>query len=220
MPWSDIILQLSIWSVVLPLVAGFLFFKQLDEPSRIVFYVVVLATLPQLLTASLHHSKNLNIVYNIYTPLEFIFIYFLLGNKYTKPIFRYISLCLVAVFFILLTVMIAWFGLYWKFLNELVCAANTIYLIWIFMFILQSLLTDQKLMNHRLPMFWFISGLLIYTPCTIFVFALAYYIENSKNPVIHNLWSIHGVFNVTMYCLFAIGFYKSYRLARARANTM
>ena len=50
MTLSEIILQLSIWSVLAPLVAGLFFFRYLDEPSRIIFYVVVVATIPQLLT--------------------------------------------------------------------------------------------------------------------------------------------------------------------------
>jgi hypothetical protein len=218
MDWPKLIMQLSIWSILLPLAAGFLFFRRLDEPSRIIFYVVILASVPQILTAAMPDSKNLNIVYNIYTPLEFIFIYFLVGNKYTRPAFINTSRALVIAFFLLTVIIVVRFGLYDKFRNELVCAADTVYLIWIFMFILQGLLTDQKLMNHRLPMFWFISGLLIYAPCTIFVFALMYYIDTSTVPFIKNLWSIHGVFNTLMYCLFAIGLFKNHRLEKAKAG--
>lgn len=220
MNWSYIILQLSIWIILVPLVAGLLFFRHLDEPSRIVFYVVVLAAVPQLLTASLDQTKGLNIVYNIYTPIEFIFLYFLLGNNYSKKAFAYTSTALLIAFFALAAALTVKEGLYDKFLNELVCAANTVYLIWIFLYILQGVLTDQRLMNPRLPMFWFVAGLLIYTPCTIFAFALTDYIAQSTHRIISNLWSIHGVFNTVMYCLFAVGFFQSYRLSKAQLSTV
>jgi len=217
MSLSYLILQLSIWSVVLPLVAGFLFFKSLDEPSRILFYVVILATIPQLLTVQMIHTKDLNVVYNAYTLIEFPLIYFLLGNKFQRKFFRYASKTIVILFFTLSALLIARFGLRDKFLNELVCAANTAYLAWIFMLILENVLNDQKLMNPRLPIFWFISGLLLYTPCTILIFAFTYYIGKSTTPFIHNLWSIQGVFNTIMYVFFAIGFYKSHILMKQKS---
>ncbi|MET0637740.1 MAG: hypothetical protein ABWZ25_17050 [Chitinophagaceae bacterium] len=208
-------LQLSIWIVLLPLVTGFLFFKRLDEPSRIVFYIVVFATVPQLLTVSMIKSKELNIVYNVYTLGEFLFTYFLLGHSFANKWFNYISRSLVVAYSTFAGILISYNGLYHKFLNELVCAASTVYLIWIFLTILDTLYHEEKLINSRLPFFWYLTAILLYSPCTIFVFALTYYIEKSTNPVIHNLWNIQSFFNVVMYTLFAIGFYQSYKSRKA-----
>lgn len=208
------ILQLSIWSILLPLVAGFLFFKQLDESSRVIFIIVVLATIPQLLTVSMLHTKKLNVVYNVYTLLEFSLMYFFIGKEFQNRAFKIASYALIFLFYALALWVIHEYGLYEKFLNELICAANIIYLIWIFLFILQGLLHERNLINAKQPVFWFVAGLLFYTPCSIFVVALANYIQKSTNPFIHNLWSIQGVFNTLMYILFAVGFYKSHLLAR------
>lgn len=212
-----IILQLSIWSILLPLVAGFFYFKQLDEPSRIIFIVVVLATPAQLLTVSMIHTQKLNVVYNAYTLLEFLLFYFFIGRNFQRQVFKTISLITVGLFYTLAFWLIFKHGLYEKFLNELVCGANCAYLIWLFMFILEGLLTEQKLMSPQLPIFWFVVGLLFYAPCTVFVFALTHYINNSTNPFIHNLWSIQGAFNILMYVLFAIGFYKSHLLMQRQS---
>ncbi len=214
MSLPDFILQLSIWSILLPLVAGFVYFKQLDQPSLLIFIVVVLATIPQLLTLSMIHTEELNVVYNVYTLLEFLLLYFFIGRNFQRQIFNRIGMITVGLFCLLGMWLIGKYGLYQKFLNELICAANCIYLAWIFMFILEGLLNEQKLVNPRLPLFWFLTAILFYAPCSIFVIALAHYIKKSTNPLIHNMWSVHGVFNILMYVFFAVGFYKSHLLVQ------
>lgn len=211
MSLSQIILQLSIWSVLVPLVAGLFFYRYMDDPSRIIFYVVICATIPQLLTLQMLHMKGLNIIYNLYTLVEFVLIFLFVGIRLQTKALRRISYSMVALFVILSVWLVAFYGMYQKFLNELVCAANIAYLTWILMYILEGLLHEEKLMNARLPEFWFIAGLLLYASCTILLFSLTYYIKTSTNPIIHNLWQVQGVLNVVMYILFAIGFSKNFR---------
>jgi hypothetical protein len=209
MNFSSLVMQLSIWSILLPLLAGISSYKRLDPESRILFYLVILATLPQLLTSFMAHSKELNFIYNIYTPAEFLLTYLFIGNRMQVRIFRNISLTIVGLFLFLSVFIIIRYGLNHRFLNEWVCAANTCYLGWVLLYILESLQTEKKLLNTNLPMFWYISALLLYTPCTIFVFALSYYITKSQNPFINKLWNIQSVFNTLLYVFFAIGLLKA-----------
>ena len=148
--------------------------------------------------------------------MEFVLIFLFVGNKLQTSITRRIGYSLVALFFLLAIWLISRYGMYHKFLNELVCAANIAYLTWILMFILEGLLNEERLMNTRLPVFWFIAGLLLYAACTVLLFSLTYYIKHSTNPFIHNLWQVQGVLNVALYILFAIGFIKNYQLARLK----
>lgn len=208
MSLSNIILYTSILIVALPLVAGLWYYRQLDKPSHIIFLLVVVAAIPQLLTLSLINTKDMNLVYNIYTLFEFSILYFFIGCNFQRQAFRKISFFTIIVFLGSAVWLIFRYGLYQKWLNELVCVANIAYLVWVFMFILESLLNETKLMNAKLPVFWFVIALLFYTPCTIFVVAMSHYIKD--NPFMKNLWSIHGVFNILMYAFFAIGFYKSH----------
>src|SRR5215831_8689501 len=120
---SSIILQLSIWSIVLPLVAGLFFYKSLDEPSRIIFYLMILAAIPQLLTIPMDDTKALNVVYNLYTPIEFLFIYLLIGIKIQIRSFRIFGIILIIIFSCFASYLILTYGLYNRFLNELVCGA-------------------------------------------------------------------------------------------------
>lgn len=187
---------------------GCLIYKKLDKESRIIFYLVILASVPQTLTDIIGNSL-LHFIYNVYTAIEFFLIYIFIGNKMQRRIFRNIS-TVIAVAFILLSLFIfIFYGWNHGFLNEWVCAANICYLSWILLFILESLENEKKLLNVHDPLFWHLSALLIYTPCTMFVFALSSYINKSQNPFINKLWIIHGVFNTLLYLFFAIGFFKA-----------
>jgi hypothetical protein len=210
MAFSAFTYQMSIWSIIIPLMAGVFFYKKLDRDSKIIFYLVVLAASPQIITAFILSSSPVrNIFYNVYTPVEFVLTYLFVGKKIQNISFRNICRFVVVLFIILSVALVYRYGLSHRFLNEWVCAANISYLCWIFLFILESLLQERRLLNTSLPLFWYISALLIYTPCTIFVFALSFYITGSKNPFISNLWIIHEIFNTLLYILFAIGLYKN-----------
>jgi hypothetical protein len=206
---SDFFSAISSWIILVPLVIGLCLYKRLDRDSRWIFYLVVLATVPQILTPFIPHTRFLGLVYNIYTPAEFALTYCFLGLKLQRKAFRMLSLIPVVCFAVISVWLVLLYGLENRFLNEWVCVANVSYLCWAFLFILESLLNEVKLLNPALPLFWYISGLVLYTPCTIFVFSLCYYIANSQHPFISRLWIVQSVFNTALYVLFAIGLYKN-----------
>jgi hypothetical protein len=206
---SELLLQVSSWCVLLPLFIGGSLYTRLDRDSRWIFYLVALATVPQLLTPFDLHTHALWLTYNIYTPLEFTLTWFFIGNKLQRRLFRALAGLLVAGFAGLSVYLVLRFGWAERFLNEWVVAADIAYLCWVFLFILESLLNEVRLLNTNLPLFWYISGLLLYAPCTIFVFSLCYYIRDSKNPFIHRLWNIQAAFNIALYVLYAVGLYKN-----------
>jgi len=198
-----IIWYISVWSVLLPFLTGILLYRRLDHHSRIIFAIVVAAIPPQLLTLPFPHSGTLDILYNIYTILEFVLVYFLFAGSITGTLKK----AFLAPFFPFLAFVT--YSIYSQglkpYFNEWVCAANIAYLYWMFLFVLECLDRDMKWLDTGLPIFWYCSALILYAPCTVFVFSLYAYIDRSTNPFIHRLWSIHGIFNTSMYVMFAIG---------------
>jgi hypothetical protein len=186
-------------------------FYKLDKHSKYIFYLVVLATIPQLLTAFFPHTSLLDLVYNIYTVIEFLLVYLFIGKKFENKVFEKISIGTVALFGILVLWFSIRFGMMARFFNEWVVTANIFYLTWILLFVLESFQNEKKLVDMNQPLFWYLCGLILYTPCTVIVFALYYYIDTSKNILIKNLWIIHGVFNIILYLFFAIGLFKTRR---------
>jgi hypothetical protein len=205
----DLLTQISSWIILLPFLIGLPLYRKLDRDSRWVFGLVSLALIPQILTPFWNHTAFLGLVYNIYTPVEFILTFGFLGLKLQRRSFRVLSWIPVGGFLLISVWLIYRFGVQDRFLNEWVCAANISYLCWVFLLILESLLNEVKLLNGELPLFWYITGLLLYTPCTIFVFSLCYYINTSQHPLIRRLWMVQSVFNTTLYVCYAIGLYRN-----------
>ncbi|HVZ96613.1 MAG TPA: hypothetical protein VG847_07045 [Chitinophagaceae bacterium] len=193
-----------------PLVAGLLFFKYLNKESRIIFLLVIIATVPQVLTAFIAQAVFLNTLYNIYTPVEFVMIYLLFGRQISYRLFKSIRMVSVVVFLGVSVPVVIIAGIGNRFLNEWVCAANLCYVCWIFLFILQGLLDNVEILDSGSPMFWYLAGLIFYAPATALVFSFYYSI--GKNSLIKDdLWVIHDIFNTFMYIFFAAGMYKNYR---------
>lgn len=200
---QKLIWYISVWSVLLPFLTGALLYRRLGKSSRTIFYIVAAAIPPQLLTLVYAHSDELNVLYNIYTIVEFGLVCRLIVSPMLKKsgAAPWIP---IPIFLIMICYSVLSQGMQ-SYFNEWVCLANIIYLYWIFLFVLYCLKNEMRLLNTGLPIFWYISALLLYAPCTIFVFSLYSYIDGSGNPFIHQLWSIHGIFNTLMYVLFTIG---------------
>lgn len=211
------VMESSIWSVAVPFIIGILLFRYLTVESKIVFLLVVAAVVPQVLTDFMIQDHFLNSLYNIYTPVEFAIIYMLFSGIGYISFFRKIRFMTIIVFVVLSIVIMLVYGLQNRFLNEWVCIANLCYVAWIFIFILQSLLDNTAILDSRLPMFWYVAGLILYSPATALVFSFYYSI--SKNQFIKSLWIIHGIFNTVMYLFFAIGMYKNFRQKMRQKET-
>ena len=85
MSWISILGDFSIWIILLPAITGLILFKRLDKDSKIIFVVVLLACIPQVLKFFMDGTELLNIVYNVYTPLEFIVYWILFRQKIISP---------------------------------------------------------------------------------------------------------------------------------------
>lgn len=210
MPNIELVLnQVSFWSILLPLLVGSVSLRRLSSDSLLVFVIVVAATLPQVMAAVAPRSKHLDLIYNIYTPLEFVLISSLLFKKvighrkrqslFWIPVAIYVALSL----FLLLR-----FSIFVRFVSEWVVASNIVYTFWLLTILLTLYAESDYLLLPRSAFFWFYVALLFYAPCTVIVFSLWSYINSHPNTPVTNLWTIHHFFNISMYVLFSVGFIK------------
>ncbi|MFB6454692.1 hypothetical protein ACE38W_05415 [Chitinophaga sp. Hz27] len=181
----------------------------------IILGIVALAAIPQLLRAFISAGPLLNLAYNLYTITEITLICCLLYPKVINPgrkkIFT-ITTVLVTVFNILAVI---WFGLSARFISEAVSVNNLVYTIWILLIILdQYEITDGIRIGS--PFFWYLTGILLYAPCTMLVFSLWQYIKIHPDSVMTKLWIIQSIFNITMYGLFTIGIWKDQKTHQAK----
>src|ERR1700743_82893 len=136
---------ISIWIIILPLVAGIVNYQGLNKDSKWIFALVVIAAFPQILTYFVFHKETplLNISYNIYTPIEFIVLYIIFYSKYegnhNKRILQWSAgiYLLASIWFIVTKGLSAQFLNLWEDLNDL------IYLVWILLFLQEQYHSDS-----------------------------------------------------------------------------
>lgn len=209
-----IIYIISIWIVVLPVVAGVVNYKGLNTDSRWIFYMSCLAVPPQLLTylSVFRETRLLNIFYNAYTPLEFILMYLLFRPKYETRLRRSIqwwsavAYGVISVYFVLV---LARYRIDDRFLNLWVCANNLTYILWIMLFLQEQYNSDSFVIRRDNPFAWYVLAFIVYAPCTVLVFGLYYYIRDPARPDQWNMWVIQSVCNIILYIFFAAGLFIS-----------
>jgi hypothetical protein len=211
---------ISIWIVVLPLVAGLINYKGLNHDSKWIFYMTVAAVPPQILTLieHLNETPELNILYNLYTPIEFVLVYGLLLGKYEVPINRKVQKFSAIVYAGISIYFIAVFGIRKQFLDRWECANSLIYIIWIMTFLKEQYGSDSFIIHKRNPFAWYVLALIIYSPCTMLVFSLYYYIRDPHRAELYNLWLIQEICNILLYLFFAVGLFISRKDAIDRYN--
>ena len=122
----QIVQLISEWIIVVPFITGLLLFYRLKLDSRIIFFIVCAAFAPQLATTFLKNidKPGLNILYNLYTPVEFLLFLFFFSTKlkWDKVFYALSIIAAFAGFYFFLN-----YGLRRLVLFELICLVNLIY---------------------------------------------------------------------------------------------
>ena len=138
------ILQLiSEWIIIVPFFTGLLLFRSLKPDSKIIFLIVCAAFIPQLATTFLKKidKTTLNILYNLYTPVEFfLFLYFFSTKLKWNKVLYFVSFIVAAIIFYFLY----YFGIKTKVLYELICLVNLLYVFFIFYYFLKIEVIHQQ----------------------------------------------------------------------------
>lgn len=201
---------LSIYSVLLPLGIGLIIFRQLGTNSKIVILLLAFATASQL--ASLIKSTEVIwTFYNLYTLIDSLFWALIFFRNSQKKEFRFFILIISSIVTIWTIAIYVAQGIDTRFYHELVCLNSVVQVLWVLAFFYERYLSEevQRLIGE--PMFWYSLGLLIYAPCTYFLFA--FYEVVHANPEYRNLWLLHNLVNSFMYFIFAIGVFVNLKRA-------
>ena len=157
---------ISIWIVVLPLVAGLINYRGLNEDSKWIFFLTVVAVPPQVMTYFFNFTEEkwLNITYNLYTPVEFYLLFFLFKPKYETRGSRLTHLSTAFLYAALSIFFVVRFDIGKQFISYWVCANNLFYIFWIMLFLKEQYHSDSFLIRKENPFAWYILALIIYAP--------------------------------------------------------
>lgn len=201
--FEEILSLISVWSVILPLIIGTIFFPRLKNRSKIVWLITLFAAFPQMANFFLPSIQN--IFYNSYTVLEFsltlFFFYSLLHGKKERTFLR-ISVLLFTIYY---TFLIASFGIARRFINEIVCLDNFFYTLFVLLIIYKEFDEETTVFKLEQADFYFLIGLLFYAPITVFIFSTWHYIHSSRSAFAITAKVVNDISNTSLYLFFSAG---------------
>jgi hypothetical protein len=200
---DNIIQYISIFSVIIPLLVGLFLFPKYNTEAKLMLLLLVLASLPQFGAQFIVNKNNLWALYNLFIGCEAA-IWALLFYFSIKKNSRWLILVFSSMFFSLYFYLVIIEGIANRFFSEMVCLSNLIQVLWVSIYFYQIYKSEDLFKIELKSMFWFCMAILIYAPCTYFLFAFNHFIRN--NASLNYLWSIHGILNTVYYLLIAVGF--------------
>ena len=219
MSFISILKYASVWSIILPFIAGIILFKRINTDSKIILLITIGGVIPQIL-GNIHVLTGafINITYNLYTPFEFACYAMLFRKKYTFPKLKLIFK-LTLLFFSLISLLLLFYNnISTLFLNQWVMVNNIIQLIWVGMYLIQVYLNDELEFNTDQPFFWFLIAITCYASCTTVFYSLWYILLSNAFTKYRFVEIIHHFFNISLYLLFFVGILKNKKVSMQDGN--
>ena len=218
MDWVSILGAVSIWIILLPFVIGVVLFKKLDSDSKLILLVVISGTIPQVLRPYIDNTSSLNVLYNLYTPLEFAVYWILFRRKIVNASRRKLLYIIAGLFFSLSLFLVSEIGIRARFLNEWVIVSNIFQIVFICLCLLEFYYSEESRIELAQPFFWFLTGITFYASCTSVFFCLWYFIKNNPDEHYQILNLIHHVFNIFLYIFFSVGLVRNISILKKIKN--
>jgi hypothetical protein len=198
---------LSVFSIVLPVGAGFIKLKLLEKEYRFLFAFFILSCAVDIIALQMSMNRENNLALgNIFYLVECFSWSIILLQWLPSKALR------ITIFIFLAAYLVVWYltslfekGDLEKF-NSFARTIEGFAFVFFSCFLLITVSTDTREVIFKNPKFWFGSGLLIYFSVNLIVFGTVNYILSNHAQIMNNTWMIHSFTNIFANLLFAIGF--------------
>jgi hypothetical protein len=203
-----IYIKISQVSVLMPIIAGIIYYKALTKPFKVLFYFFVIASLFEIqasITAAIYHNNMPG--QHIYTVVEFLAlstVYFLHMQK--NSIAQYL-ISINTIVFIGIACKNAFYDSGgFMVSNDLSRSYSSVFMIvYTLSYLYYLFQKDATLYMWQYPMFWFCTGTLIYFGGNILHIQI-------RKELIHDIamerlcQNFHALLNIIAYCLYTQSF--------------
>jgi hypothetical protein len=196
-----ILYHISVFSVLVPLITGIIFYNKLDINSRIVLVLLIFASIPQLGV----YLPGKFVFYNIYTIADSAIWGYLFFKNSRNKVIRSTIVIIVFLQAILSIYVFSSSGIETRFFSEFACLNSLLQVLWVLSFVYERYKREEIRVVEKEPMFWFCLGILIYAPATYF--RTAFYDDILKTD--YAVLIIHHLANAAMYLVFTIGIFTN-----------
>jgi hypothetical protein len=204
------LIWLSSWFVIVPLLVCIKCFRSLTLPIRIIFYHLITAFTVERISHVLmnEHVNNMPLLH-IYTITEFLFIStFLKLQIQNKSVWKIITA--IQLMFVCLSIFNSLFIQQIHTFNSYSRSSEALILIILILHLFASEIRNVSSKSSQTIGFtWINSGFIIYFTSNLFLFALNNYYDPSERNVYKIFWTVHATLCIFMYSLISIGIWKT-----------
>lgn len=196
--------DISVLSVLLPILAALRFYRTFTLPFKILAYFFFISGIFDLALVLLVHygwSNNAPIIH-LFVLVNIVFLGLVYYKTFSSPLVKKLVMFLVPAIVILSIITSIFIEGIWAF-PTISNSAQSVLFIFLSLLYFYQLLTRQEFVHiEKQGLFWINAGVLIYFSSNIFLFMLYNRIIDSHE---WNLWIIHSVTNIVANVLYTIG---------------
>ncbi|MCB0628320.1 MAG: hypothetical protein R2824_14660 [Saprospiraceae bacterium] len=196
--------DISMYSIVLPAIAGLILFNRMSKVQRVIWLLVLLSVLTEVIARWVRNTDEFqNLVYYIFTLCEFILLSYIFMQTLV-PFFRRAFLLTLIIFFCLFVIVdMVWLSGLAAF-NSYSTAVEGLLIIFLILCYFYKTLQELRIKYlEREPLFWVSTGVLLYFSSNLFIFLFTNYI-NSSTRALFIIWGIHAIFGILLNVLYTL----------------
>jgi len=207
---ADLCLFFATWVITIPVLIGSLRYRQLSKECRIIYFFTIIAWVTEI-SSYITRSMSINNMplLHIYTVVEFTMISWFYHVLF-KKMFSFSPLIFIAVLFACGSVInsvfiqrILSFNSYTRGIEAMLIIVYAV--VFLYGFFFQS---DTRQVTDN-PALWITAGILIYFSGAATLFILSNYILPMGYQFNKNVWALHAMLSIIMYCFITVGLWKS-----------
>jgi len=211
--WIGRIAFISTFTCIIPLVIGALRYRYLDRGSRLLTLYLLIALCTEILgyVLALTMKMNTQIIYNIYTPIEFALFIFMFRFWHDGKTVRKLLTMSIPAFLLLWAggqMLLAYKGISMKAqvdFADVLLPVESLILIVVAIITLVEFIRDETTPVISSGAFWITAAVLFYFTGNLFVFTFQSIIL--EDSFMKQAWYLHSTMNFVKYGLFTVGLY-------------
>jgi hypothetical protein len=205
-----VLIWLSSWFVIVPLLLCAKSYNGLTLPLRIIFVHLTSAfAIERSSHVMMSQGINNMPLLHFYTITEFLFISTYLKLQIdNKSVWKTITV--IQVLFVSFSIFNSLFIQHIQTFNSYARSSEALILIILILHLFASEIRNPSAKNsHSTGFTWINSGLIIYFTSNLFLFALNNYYDPTNKKVYEIFWTVHAALCISMYSLISIGIWKA-----------
>lgn len=213
----------SAFTCIIPLIIGVKKYRELDQGGKLLTINLLIVLCAEIISYILlagyrTFAISTQIVYSIYTPIEFVLFILMFRYWHDGKTVRKLLTISIPVFLLLWIVGQAWLSYTGKFMEGQVVLADVLLPVESLILIIVAIGTLVKIIRDATtpvvssPLFWITAAILFYFTGNLFVFTFQSIIL--EETAMKQFWYLHSTMNFVKYGLFAVGLYLAGKNSR------